>query len=130
MCLTPEENVMSLRTITIASLALVAGTTLANAGSGDQWRRKAIDTEQWRQTQQIEQGRYQGQLTRREYRRLLVEQARVRELEQAASRDGRISRREFRDIRAAQATAQADIASDTTNGRKSFWRRFLYLTRH
>jgi Skp family chaperone for outer membrane proteins len=117
------------KTLLIATAALVASTTFA-AASGDYWRRKAIDAQQAQHSAEIEKGRYQGQLTRREYRRLLVEQAQIRDLQAAATRDGYVSKREFRDIRSAQVSAGQHIAEDSTNRRKSWLRRLFYLTRY
>jgi hypothetical protein len=118
------------KTSLISSL-LVAASVLATpaAAEGDNWRRKAIDTEQWRENAAIEQGRYKGDLTRREYRQLKAEQERIAAMEKKAYEDGYVSRREFREIREAQADASKHIREETSDGQKSFWRRWLYLNR-
>jgi uncharacterized membrane protein YebE (DUF533 family) len=118
------------KTLLTATTVLVASTTFAAAGSSDYWRRKAIDSEQSRNVGRIETGRYQGQLTRREYRQALVDQANIRAMRAAAAQDGYISKREFRSIRSAQASAGQQIAEDSSNRKKSWWRRLMYLTRY
>jgi uncharacterized membrane protein YebE (DUF533 family) len=110
-----------------APLLLVAGATAASA---DHDRVKSIDTDQWKQNRQIEDGRYNGSLTRREYRELLAEQERIKRMEAAALADGHISRREYRDIREAQAEAGRHIQAEESDGQISFWRRWLYRSRY
>lgn len=110
-------------------LAAAAVTTPALA-EGDNWRRKAIDSEQSREKSTIEQGRYSGELTRREYRQLVNEQQRIADIEKKAQADGYVSRREFREIREAQAEASQHIKQETSDGQVSFWRRWLYRSRY
>lgn len=103
----------------------LAGSGLAAAHDE---RVERIDDIRASQARSIEQGRYTGELTRREYRELLSEQARIREMEQRAKADGHVSRREFRDIREAQAEANRHINTEAHDGQVSLWRR--WLSRH
>jgi hypothetical protein len=119
---------MSALKIILASTLILASAGAASAG-GDTWRQRAIDDVQAREARQIEDGRYNGNLTRREYRQLQGEQARIADLERQAKSDGYVSKREFRAIRDAQADASDHIKSESTDGQKSFWRRWLYQTR-
>lgn len=114
-------------TTLILAVAAIATPALAE---GDSWRRKAIDTEQWKEKSTIEQGRYNGELTRREYRQLLSEQQRIADLEKKAQSDGYVSRREFREIREAQGDASKHINQEAKDGQVSFWRRWLYRSRY
>jgi hypothetical protein len=113
---------------TVALAASLAAT--AAFAEGDNWRRKAIDAEQQKEQAAIEQGRYNGGLTRREYRGLVNEQQRIADLERKAKEDGYVSRREFRDIRQAQAEANQHINQEANDGQVSFWRRWLYRSRY
>jgi hypothetical protein len=113
---------------TVALAASLAAT--AAFAEGDNWRRKLIDAEQQKEQAAIEQGRYTGSLTRREYRGLLSEQQRIADLERKAKEDGYVSRREFRDIRQAQEQANQHITQEANDGQVSFWRRWLYRSRY
>jgi uncharacterized membrane protein YebE (DUF533 family) len=119
---------MTAKTLLIAT-ALIAGTAGLAQADGDTWRQRQIDATEAREAAAIEKGRYQGELTRREYRDLLAEQQRIAQMERAAKADGYISRQEFRDIRHAQAHADRHIAEESHDRQKSWWRRFLYLNR-
>lgn len=122
---------MTARKVILIPAILAASAAVATSASADDsWRRKQVDTEQWREQAAIEQGRYKGELTRREYRQLLAEQARIAELEQRAKADGYLSSREFREIRNAQANASQHIKGETTDGQISFWRKWLYRHRY
>jgi CRISPR/Cas system-associated endoribonuclease Cas2 len=116
----------SLALATIAAAALVT-TAPAYATSAAQKRIDAVQAEELRR---IEEGRYKGDLTRREYRDLLTEQARIKELENKALADGRISKREARDIKTAQHQAEKHIYTETHDGQVSFWRKWLYRNRY
>lgn len=111
---------------TVIAMTLVS----AGAASAKDWRTEKIDDSRAAQARNIENGRYDGELTRREYRELLSEQARIREMEQRAKADGHISKREFRDIREAQAGASRHINQETHDSQVSFWRRWLYQHRY
>jgi hypothetical protein len=112
------------------SAALVLATTLGTAGASAHSQRDAtIDANQAVQLQRIEQGRYTGEINRREYRALLAEQARIAEMERAAKADGWISRREYKSIHDAQIDAYRAIKSESSDRDVSFWRRWLYRTR-
>lgn len=123
--MTARKSILT-TTLILAAAALVTPVL----AEGDSWRRKAIDTEQWKEKSAIEQGRYEGGLTRREYRQLLTEQQRIADLEKKAQSDGYLSRREFREIREAQADAGKHIEQETKDGQVSFWRRWLYRSRY
>jgi hypothetical protein len=111
----------------------LAAATLATAGtaSADEASRRArlneIDRQQVRET---EQGRYSGELTRREYRNLNADAARIQELERRAKADGYVSRREFKEIREAQTEHERHIQTESHDGQKSWWRRWMYQHRN
>jgi len=109
-----------MRTIAIAAVTLIATTATASAHST-----KWIDRVQDAQAQRIEQGRYSGELTRREYWRLKSEQAKIAELEAAAKRDGVVTSREYRAIRDAQQEASRHIYQETHDGQVSWFRRMF-----
>lgn len=111
--------------ILITAAAVAISTTAAFAYGED-----TIDANQDVMKSRIEQGRYNGQLTRREYRQLLLEQARITEMERAAKADGRVSKREFREIHDAQIDAYRHVKAENHDGQVSFWRRWLYLHRY
>jgi hypothetical protein len=115
--------------IALATVALIATTGASLAGDATYHRKETIDAVQGAQIRKIEDARYSGELTRREYRQLLAEQARVQELERRALEDGRISRQEYNVIRGAQKSADSHIKSEAHDGQISFWRRWLYRTR-
>lgn len=126
---------MSARLSTARHLILTGSVALATAfvatgAFADDDRKAAIERMHAREAAAIEQGRYNGSLTRREYRELLAEQARLAEMERKAKADGHISRREFREIREAHAEANRHIAAETSDGQISFWRRWLYRSRY
>ena len=122
---------MTIRTLIVASTLATVAVIGANTASADEAGRRArlneIDRQQARE---IEDGRYQGELTRREYRQLQAERERIAELERKAKSDGYVSRKEFAEIRAAQAGYERQIQTETHDGNKSWWRRWLYLTRN
>jgi hypothetical protein len=113
-----------LKVITIAAATIVAGSAAALAHDT-----RPIDRTQDRQAERIEQGRYSGELTRREYVRLKAEQARIAELERRAKADGIVTGSEYRAIREAQREASRHIYDETHDNQRSFWRRWLYVNR-
>lgn len=113
--------------ILAAAAVLLAGAGVASAKDA---RFETIDDTRAAQSRSIEHGRYDGELTRREYRTLLNEQAQIREMENRAKADGHISNREFRDIREAQTAANRHIKQETHDGQVSYWRRWLYQHRY
>jgi CRISPR/Cas system-associated endoribonuclease Cas2 len=119
---------MLARTTLLATSILLTTTGLVLADSAS--RQRDIDATQAREAREIEQGRFNGNLTRSEYRALLAEQARIRDLERAALADGRISKREYREIHAAQNNAVRHIQAESNDGQVSFWRRWLYRNRY
>ena len=110
-----------LKSVVAAGLAIVATVGAAHA-YGD----KQIDSVQARESAAIEQGRYSGQLTRREYRDLKAEQRAIADMEARARADGHISKREYREISEAQRNAARHISQETHDGQKSWYRRWLY----
>lgn len=111
-------------TLALAAVALAATTGLASAHST-----KEIDRTQAAQFERIDAARTRGELTKREYNQLLEEQNRIAELERRAKADGHVSGREVRVLKNSQAEARSHIAEETSDGQKSWLRRFLYKTR-
>ena len=106
--------------ILASALSLIAMTTVAGAHDSQ----REIDARQVRQEQRIQQGVRSGEITRREYRVLEAEQARVRDLERHALRDGRIDPREAAEIRRAQNEAGRHISQESHDGdRRGSWGR-------
>lgn len=68
-----------------------------------------IDARQDRQMERIEAGRWNGMLTRAEYRRLMREQREIRAMERHFEGDGLIDRREFRRLERALDIASRNI---------------------
>jgi hypothetical protein len=118
------------KSILTGSIILAAAAFSTTAFADESWRKQQIDEVQAREAAAIEQGRYKGDLTRREYRELLAEQARIANLERKAKEDGYVSRREYREIKEAQSSAARHIDSETSDGQVSFWRRWLYRSRY
>jgi uncharacterized membrane protein YebE (DUF533 family) len=108
--------------VAITGLVLVSGAALAG-------REDTIDANRDVLRQRIEQGRYNGQLTRREYRDLKAEQAKIDQDIAAAKADGHVSKREYQRIHDEQIAAYRHVKTETTDSQVSFWRRWLFLTR-
>lgn len=115
---------ISMKSIIGAGVAAVA--LAATAGGAQAYGEKNINEIQARENAAIEQGRYNGSLTRREYRDLKAEQNAIREMEARAKADGHVSKREYRAIHEAQVNAARHIREDRTNGQVSWYRRWLY----
>lgn len=109
---------------TAIALSTIAATT-ASAGGLDTLKANSDI-----QNKRIEQGRVTGDLTRREYRDLKAEQARIDQDISNATRDGRLSKREYKQIHREQTVAYRDIASETSDKQKSWLRRWLFVTRN
>ncbi len=114
------------RTLLVAALAIVTTSAVASAydgyGSGS-----SIDRRQAIQEQRIQNGVRSGEITRREYRQLEAEQARIRHMEHMAKRDGHVDRYEAARIREAQNAAGRHIrteANDNESRWNSGWRRW------
>ncbi len=118
----------SLKTVVGAGLAVL--TLAATSGGAFAYGDGQIDAIQSREAAAIEQGRYNGQLTRREYRDLQAEQRAIREMEARAKSDGHISKREYRQIREAQGNAARHIYTERRDGQVSWYRRWLYNSRY
>ena len=118
-------------TATIAKTVLIAATGLVLvSGAAFAGRQDTIEANRDVLNQRIEQGRYNGSLTRREYRDLQSEQAKINADIAAAEADGHVSRHEYQKIHDEQITAYRHVKSDSTNGQISWWRRWLYQTRN
>jgi hypothetical protein len=109
-----------MRKFFVTAIVLVSSATGALAFGDD-----TIDANQRIQERRIENGRYFGDITRREYRELLAEQARIADMERAAKSDGYISRREYHQIHDAQLRAYRHIDQESHDGQVSFWRRWF-----
>ena len=118
------------RTDRLSKLILAAATgVMLTSGAALAGREDTIDANREILRQRIEQGRYSGQLTRGEYRRLVAEEAKIDADFRGAMEDGRISRREFDALHDQQMAAYAHVHEDSTNAHVSWWRRWLYQTR-
>ncbi len=113
------------KTMLVAATGLMLASGAAYAGRED-----TIEANRDLLRQRTEQGRYDGQLTRREYRELNTEQARIDADIARAKEDGRISRNEYQKIHDEQIAAYRHVKDDNTNTKVSFWRRWLFLTRN
>ncbi len=116
-------------TTTAKSLTLAAALLAATTGFAAAHSTKEIDRTQAAQFERIDQARLRGELTKREYRELLDEQNRIAEQERAAKADGHVTGRELRKLKESQAEARSHIAEETSDGQKSWLRRWLYRTR-
>jgi hypothetical protein len=105
----------------LASLTAVSLTPVlfATAASADE-----IDRRQAYQEQRIRAGVRSGEITRREYRQLETEQARIRELERRAKADGYVDPWERAQISRAQTAASAHIYQESHDGERRWWRRW------
>lgn len=112
------------KTILVAAtgLMLVSGAALAG-------REDTVEANREILRQRIEQGRYSGQLTRSEYRRLLAEEARIDAEFKRAKDDGRISRSEYEKLHDDQIAAYRHVHAASTDNHVSWWRQWLYRTR-
>ena len=111
-----------LKIATLAAATLVATTLSATAHEST----KPIDRALAQQNHQIEDARLHGDLTRREYRALKVEQDRIANMERRALADGHFSKREAREIKSAQKDAAHHIKDESNDGQVSWYRRWLY----
>ncbi|MEZ5815726.1 MAG: hypothetical protein R3D44_01415 [Hyphomicrobiaceae bacterium] len=83
-----------------------------------------IERTQAHQRATIEQGRWDGSLTKREQRALIAEQEYIDALRRHAKADGRVTGREVRAIREAQHRARLHIAAERHDSQVNFWRRW------
>lgn len=110
-----------MKTLTLASLALLAMTAAASAHDSAQDR---IDRREAMQENRIRQGVRSGEITRREARQLEAEQERIHEMERRATRDGHIDRREAAAIERAQDNASRHIRQERHDAeRRGNWNR-------
>jgi hypothetical protein len=105
---------------TIAFGTLILAGTVGTALAHDTRRIEHVQTHQ---RAAIENGRWNGSITKREQRKLIAEQERIDTLRRRAKADGHVSRREARTIRYAQRNARTRIAKDQSNLRVNLWRR-------
>ena len=120
---------MTAKIVTIAALAaatLLSTTSLTTTSAFAGQRQDTIDANQVIERQRIEDARLRGELSRREYRQLNVEQARIAEIERQAKADGHISKTEYNKIHDAQIAAYRHIREESTDKEGSFIRRWLY----
>jgi uncharacterized protein HemX len=118
-------------TAKLATLAaVVLASALAATAPAYAFGQQTIDANQAVQAQRIEDARLKGELTRKEYRALKAEQARIAEMESKAKADGHVSVREFNKIHDAQIGAYRHVKQESTDGEISFWRRWLYRNRY
>ena len=110
-----------LKIATLATAIITAMTVTASAHESS----KPIDRTMALQARQIEDGRKSGDLTRREYRALKVEQDRIADQERAAYADGYLSRREARELKNAQKEANMQIRQESNDRQISWYRRWL-----
>ena len=107
-----------MKILSLATLALIATTAVASANDNRIDRRESI------QERRIQEGVRSGDITRREYRQLEAEQARIRSMEREAKRDGRVDRREAAAIERAQDAASRHIAQERHDSeRRGYWGR-------
>jgi hypothetical protein len=118
---------MTAKLATLAAIALTSA--LAATAPVHAFGQQTIDANQDVLAERIEEARANGALTRREYRALKVEQARIAEMERKAKADGHVSVREFNKIHDAQIGAYRHVKQESTDGEVSFWRRWLYRNR-
>jgi hypothetical protein len=107
------------KTITLGALVLVG--TIGAASAHDARR---IEHIQARQRAAVEEGRWNGSITKREQRNLIAEQERIDALRRRAKADGHVSAREAREIRNAQRNARVRIAETRSNLQVNLWRRW------
>ncbi len=114
-----------LKIAVLATATVIASTVSALAHD----QTASIDATRAAQERQIQNGRYHGDLTRREYRALEAEQARIFEMERRALADGHLSKREAREIKTAQKEAAQHIKDERNDNQVSWYRRWLYQNR-
>jgi hypothetical protein len=120
----PVTSTMLTKTMLVAATGLMLASGAALAGRED-----TIEANREVLRQRIEQGRYNGQLTRREYRDLNAEQAKIEADIARAKQDGRTSRKEYEKIHDEQIDAYRHVKAESTDRQVSFWRRWLFLTK-
>jgi uncharacterized membrane protein YebE (DUF533 family) len=124
---TLKTEVWIMSSIRVLSAALVA--VIATTGSASAASTKQVDRTKGAQSYAIDQARMRGDLTKREKRQLVREQDRIAAMVRHARADGKVTNRELREIQAAQRDARVNIASEASDGQKSWLRRWLYKTR-
>lgn len=106
-------------------LALTAVVLTLTATGAFAYGTKTIDANEAAQASRIDQGRLTGQLTKKEYRDLNAEQARIQAMEARAKADGHVSKREYNQIHNAQINASQHIRQESTDRQVNVLRRWL-----
>lgn len=126
------------RTIATAALLVIAGTASASAqgygyGAGYRPIPNEIDVRQARQAERIERGYRDGSLTPREASALMEEQRRIAATERRAKADGYVDPYERARLRNMQENASRNIAMERRDfeGRNAaldrpWWRRWMW----
>lgn len=107
------------KAITLGTIVLIG--TVTNTLAHDTRR---IERIQDHQRHAIEQGRWNGSITKREQRALLAEQEHIDTLRRRAKADGRVTKREVREIYHAQRDARVRIHDRRSNRQVNLWRRW------
>lgn len=123
-----KTNKIALKSILTATV--LGATLIATASGANAYGQKTIDANLAKEAAAIEQGRYNGELTKREYRDLKAEQESIKAMERRALADGHISKREYKTIHEAQANARQHVREENNDGQKSWYRRWLYNHRY
>jgi len=105
--------------LAVLTALAVSSPLLASPAAAD-----TIDQRQNWQRHRIEDARRSGELTRREYRGLLSEQAHIADLERRAKSDGYVTYRERRIITQAQNQAGRHIYEESHDGQSNWFRRW------
>jgi len=105
------------RTLLAAAAIL---TTMSGVALAD-----SIDHRQAAQNERIKAARKSGQLTHQEVMALRIQQSRIALIESRAKSDGVVTRREARVIDRAQDAAGRQIARESHDGQKAWFRKFF-----
>jgi hypothetical protein len=115
-----EISPMSLfKSLTIGTVILAGAASAALAHDT-----RRIEHSQARQRAAIEEGRWNGTITKREQRALIAEQEHIDALRRRAKADGNVTAREYRAIRGAQRAARFHILEERRDRQVNLWRRW------
>jgi uncharacterized protein HemX len=120
------DKLFTATAIAAATLATLAAAIFVTVPAQAGQRQDTIDANQAIERQRIEDARLKGELSRREYKALNAEQARIAEMERQAKADGHISKAEYKKIHDAQIEAYRHIKQESTDKEGSPIRRWLY----
>ena len=107
------------KAVTLGAIVL-AGTVTATLAHDA----RRIEHIQAHQRTAIEEGRWNGSITKREQRALVAEQEYIDSLRRRAKADGRVTRSEAREIYRAQRDARVRIHDRRSNRQVNLWRRW------